>query len=274
MATEVRAGVTIHIQQRVHVVPMGFEEDRVVLPAIRLKAERVVLLANTRANDKAGPFRALAVKRLEEAGIHCELVRAPIFDLPRTVDAIVRVFRAYRKESLFINISAGSKIQAVAGLLAAMIVRVEGLPVVVYYCEPETYKDDPPTTPLSKGLRQLFDVPVLAFPSPPPSQRETLALLRSGALAKRDLAVRLARKGFLDKARLNREGDPKDERSRVSLQSSVEQKVIQPLVSQGYVRTERAGRKVMVSLTQAGMDAATILVAGFGDPAGRASADE
>ena len=174
----------------------------------------------------------------------------------------MRLFRRFKQEQLFINISAGSKIQAVAGLLAAMVVRAEGILVVVYYCEPEKYKDDPPTTPLSSGLRQLFDVPVLAFPAPPPVQKEAIAVLQNGPRSKRDLAMSLARTGFLDKSRLNKDGEPTDERARVSLQSSVDQRVIQPLLSQGYVKTERVGKRVKVSLTQVGLDAATLLVAG------------
>lgn len=263
MPTIFRGEVSIHVPQRVHIVPMGFEHDRVVLPALRLKAERVVLLANLRPKDKAGDFRASVAQRLEEEGIPHELERAPIFDLAGTVDAIVRIFRRFKDEQLFINISAGSKIQAIAGLLAAMIVRVDGINVIVYYCEPQKYKDDEPTEPLSYGLRQLFDVPVLAFPTPPPSQKEAMVLLTEGSLSKRDLAVALARKGLLDNTKLNKDLVPKDERARVSLQSSVEQKVIQPLLLHGYVRTERVGKRIKVSLTEAGADAATLLTAGM-----------
>jgi hypothetical protein len=249
-----------HIPLRVHIVPMGFEEDRVVLAAVELKAERVIILANTEAADKAGRFRAKVIRRLRDARIDYAVERAPIFMLDDTMNLFVKLLRANRAEQLFINISAGSKVQAVAGLLAAMIVRAEGIDATVYYVEPGKYTDDPPSTPISSGLRQILEIPALTLPTPPRVAKVAIQFISKRPYSKLELALALSRRGELDPDRLTTDGRPKNERARVALQSAVDQRVIQPLLSQGYLQTEKRGRKVMVSLTDSGRQASKLFI--------------
>ena len=54
---------TIHtmpemIKLRVHIAPVGYEIDRVVIPAIKMKADKVYLLRHDDySEDKSGPYR-------------------------------------------------------------------------------------------------------------------------------------------------------------------------------------------------------------------------
>jgi len=50
---------------RVHIAPVGFEIDRVVIPAIKMKADKVYLLRhNDYSEDKSGPYLDKIVKKL------------------------------------------------------------------------------------------------------------------------------------------------------------------------------------------------------------------
>lgn len=247
-------------------MPIGFEEDRVVLPAIALKAEKVILLANDPKEDRAGKFRSEVVRRLREAGIELEVRTASIFALDETLDLIVRLLRERRKESLFINLSAGSKIQALAGCLAAMIARADGIPVTAYYAEPARYKDDPPKTPLSFGLARLVEIPAIILPTPPMEVKVAMRLLSRREYSKLELALSLVANELLDPSKVGKDGAPKDERARVSLQSSVDVKVVQPLILMGYAAAQRRGKKVVLSLTKSGKQAAALLTAGLDPP--------
>jgi len=251
-----------HVPLRVHIVPMGFEEDRVTMPAIGMKAELVVVLANLASADKAGRFRASVQARLRSSGIPIEVVRAPIFSVGETLSTFLRVIREHREDQVYVNISAGSKIQAIAGLLAAMIVRSEGIPVRVYYVEPEKYTDDPPETPISRGLRQILEIPALTLPTPNPTLTRALHLLAERPHSKWELATTLAAEGVLDKAKIGTNGRARDERARVSLQASVDARVIQPLLELGYASVSKQGRKVVVTLSRQGRDACMLLVTG------------
>ena len=45
------------VKKRIHIAPVGFEVDRIVMPAIELEADKVYLLVhNNKAEDKAGPY--------------------------------------------------------------------------------------------------------------------------------------------------------------------------------------------------------------------------
>jgi hypothetical protein len=263
MPTEKPLAVGPYVPERVHIVPTGYEVDRVVRPAERLKAERVILLANLREQDRASKFREQVIAELARKGIAHEVVRAPIFELGPTLDAILRLLHGHRRDQLSVNISAGSKIQALAGCLAAMILRAEGIDVTVYYAEPERYRENPPKTPLSYGLEQIIEVAPLSLPTPPEEVRLAIRLLTKRDYHKLELALSLTQVGGLDADRVGKDGAPVDDRARVSLQAAVDQKVVQPLVRAGYASVTKVGRRSMVSLTEAGRRAAPLLTAGM-----------
>ena len=44
-------------KKRIHIAPVGFEVDRIVIPAIDNKADKVYLLVHdNKTEDKAGPY--------------------------------------------------------------------------------------------------------------------------------------------------------------------------------------------------------------------------
>jgi hypothetical protein len=52
---------------RVHIAPVGFEVDRIVLPASNMRADRVWLIIHSDSIDDAGqPFCKLISERLEK----------------------------------------------------------------------------------------------------------------------------------------------------------------------------------------------------------------
>ena len=265
MPTEHPRAQPPYVPRRLHIVPTGYEVERVVLPAEALRAEQVILLANLPNEDRASKFRDGVVNELGRRGIAHEVVRAPIFDLGETLDVIVRLLRAHRRDHLSINISAGSKIQALAGCLAAMILRAEGIEVTVYYAEPRRYRENPPKTPLSFGLRQIIEVAPIALPTPPGEVKVAIQLLTDRTYHKLELALALVRRGELDASRVGNDGNPVDDRARVSLQAAVDLKVVQPLVRAGYATVQKQVRRSIVSLTEAGKRAASLLTAGIAE---------
>ena len=45
------------VKKRIHIAPVGFEIDRIVIPAIEYNADKVYLLVhNNKAEDKAGAY--------------------------------------------------------------------------------------------------------------------------------------------------------------------------------------------------------------------------
>jgi len=78
---------TIHtmksiINQRIHIAPVGFEIDRVVIPAVEMKADLVYLVVHDNlATDKAQNHHTEIQKQLKKKKIKTETVYANRFKL-------------------------------------------------------------------------------------------------------------------------------------------------------------------------------------------------
>ena len=56
-----------NLKLRVHIAPVGFELDRIVIPAKKMRADKVWLISHTvRSADKARPFLEKIKKTLEK----------------------------------------------------------------------------------------------------------------------------------------------------------------------------------------------------------------
>ena len=55
------------VNLRVHIAPVGFEIDRIIIPAVKMKADKVWLVAHDNvAEDKASKYRQKIEKLLEK----------------------------------------------------------------------------------------------------------------------------------------------------------------------------------------------------------------
>jgi hypothetical protein len=243
------------VPRRVHVAPVGFEVDRIVEPVLRMEGEAVVLLAQLAEKDKGKHFLDRVEGKLRRGGVKIEVIHRDIHDLYALTKTFAGVFRSHKHDSIFLNVSSGSKIEAIAAVLATMLVRGEDIDVTLYYAVPHEYTS-PLTTPISKGCDEVIPLPHLSMQVPSSELREGLQILRNGPRSKSELAVELAKRGRLDRERLSSEGKPKDEASRVSLQTAVDIRVVRRLEELKYAQVKRRGRQAVVALTPLGLSAA------------------
>lgn len=243
------------VPRRVHVAPVGFEVDRIVEPVLKMEGEAVVLLAQLPERDRGRRFLETVQAKLRRRGVKVEVVRRDINDLYALTRAFAQVFRSHSHDSISLNVSSGSKIAAIAAVLATMLVRNEGIDVTLYYAVPHEYTA-PLTKPLSRGCDEVIPLPHLSMQVPSPEMREALQILRTGARSKFELAVELAKRDCLDRSRLSPEDKPKDEAARVSLQTAVDLRVVRKLEELKYAQVRRRGRQAIVALTPLGLAAA------------------
>ncbi len=254
-----------YVPKRVHIAPVGFEVDRVVQPILRMRGEVVYLIANVEDDDQAQVFRDRVTEQLHAKRIDFEIQRAPIFDLYETAGLMARLIRKHARDRVYINVSSGSKIQALAGVLSTMLVSGEGLRVTPYYAEAERYAP-PEGKPISTGCTNIRELPRLQLQAPSYETKVAISILASGSKSKTELAIELAKRKVLDPAKLNPGGEPKDEASRVSLQTAADLRIVRRLQEWGFVEVTRRGKKSMVALTEEGSSAAK-LYGSTGDPA-------
>src|SRR5713226_3247332 len=93
---------------RVHIAPVGFEVDRIVLPAIDMKADRVWLITHDkRDEDEGGKFVKLIQAKLKEARIECLQERADRIELFDVLRVLRMIILKEKGNAILVNVSVG-----------------------------------------------------------------------------------------------------------------------------------------------------------------------
>ena len=252
--------------RRVHAAPLGFEEDRIVIPAVTDKADRVWLLVPQNDNA-AAPFLEGVRTRLSEERIKVRTMahdREDLFDIIRATREIIQ---EEEENGVQVNLSSGSKIQAIGCMMACMMFNPSGR-VRPYYAEPEEYSHG---GPLSSGVRNITRMPQHTIPVPPPLLAGAMHLIKgqNNRVRKKDLLYKLRDAGLVVMTSDSAAGVP--ETADVMVVRSVEHNmetvglarmtgnIIDPLVRQNLATTEKVGRSQWVSLTKEGLNAVQFL---------------
>src|SRR3989338_10226972 len=149
---------------RIHIAPVGFEIDRVTSPLIENKADRVYLFAHKPDGADAKPY-VKEVKRilLKTKISDIKMVYIDMWDIYDALRNIRKIIELERDNNIYINVSTGSKITAIAGVMAAMMFRENGDYIQPYYVRVKKYL--PQTIvrkrlkPLSQGINNVLDIP-------------------------------------------------------------------------------------------------------------------
>ncbi len=253
---------------RVHVAPVGFETDRIVIPAEQRKADRVWLMAHN-SDRKAKQYQDIIQERLEKEQI--EVLEKPhdrmdLFDIIRATREIIQ---EETNNNIFVNLSSGSKMQAVGCVMACMMFNRDGN-VHSYYVEPETYHRQEKTQPLSSGVKQIQDMPKYDIRIPSPIQIETLKIVyeAQSPVRKIDLLSQLRKAGIImirgqDDNAMNSHSDHiivgAQGNAEAGSLASMDQNLVRPLINWGFLDVEKRGRNRYVSLTEAGKNTARFL---------------
>jgi len=124
---------------RVHIAPVGFEVDRIVIPAEQMRADKVWLLVHENpSEDKARPFIERVTKQLKKSKIQVLKEHHNRLDLFQIIKSVRRIIENEHGNLLYVNLSSGSKIQAIALMMACMMFN-EKKTVTPYYAEAKSY---------------------------------------------------------------------------------------------------------------------------------------
>jgi len=140
-------------QLRVHISAVGFDVDRVVQPLIRMKADKVYLI--TKEEEDLGKlFLEKVTSILTRHKIEYEIVYCDIFNLVQCIQKISEIIHKEKDNQVYVNLSTGTNIISIAGMLASMTWSARP-----YYVEPEKYIN--PGQPLSVGVKEIVEVPAV-----------------------------------------------------------------------------------------------------------------
>ena len=149
--------MSVSVTQRVHIAPQGYENDRIHLPAKRLNADKVILLPHDDEDDLAESCRDDISDELDKAGIEMEVEFCDIFNLNDAFETMVETIWSLEGNDIKLNVSAGSKITAIAGMMACMFTSAEPI-----YVRPEGYGE----ATVSNGMESVDPLPIFPITEP------------------------------------------------------------------------------------------------------------
>ncbi|WP_436931941.1 HFX_2341 family transcriptional regulator domain-containing protein [Halosimplex halobium] len=229
----------MEVAERVHLIPVGYENDRIVLPAVELRADRVVLLRYEDETDH--PSYVETVRgRLDDEGIDHETVSCNIFDFYDSIGTVAELATRFSDHEVYVNLASGSKVTAIGGMIACMATGA-----TPYYVRAQRYAAETDGD-VAEGIREITELPTYPMQSPEPQHVAVMDHLdREDGARKRDLIDFGKNEGLPFIAE-------RDAANRKSEYRLLDSHVLGPLADNGYVALEEVGRSTRVSLTESG----------------------
>jgi hypothetical protein len=242
---------------RVHIAPIGFETRRVVDPLVGMHADKVYLI-QFKPDDSAKDYYKKVKLELTRYG-QIE-VREEFVDMWNLYDCIGKfrqIIRDERGNHIYINVSTGTKITAMAGMLSCMLWKGSAEP---YYARSTEYKViEGPTTRVDR----IESLPVYGINGP---KSEWLVVLKiimrnSKRIRKSKLLKALEEQGII-KQKEDSVAPGVTREFTLAAKYSQLRVILDSMIFWKYVQVEGSGRRSEVIVTQQGEDALRI----FGEP--------
>ena len=240
------------VPRRVQVVPLGFEYARLKEPILQWRADVVVAVEYSESERELPYLQRLLSELADDERIDLRVVECDIFDLYDTLGTLTEAIGAYPDDEVYVNVSAGSKVTAIAGMIACMATGARPI-----YARPDYGSDAEriPDEPLHEAVADTFELP--RYPMDRPSET-VLAFLdyvdrhttetetgRYRGVHKKELVEFALDEEFAFVA----ESEATTEKGYYRL---LETHVVAPAREDGFVSVERIGRRKFVTLTSAG----------------------
>jgi hypothetical protein len=227
--------------KNVHVIPIAFEVDRAVLPLKEVdRVDKVYILSGAEEGLKTDAYAGKVIKKLRGIA-EVELVHYGYYDYPSVFAAFVKIGRKEAGNNVFVNLSSGGRIQAIAGTLAASM-----FGWTIYYAEPERYNIDMGQSPegSSSGIKHIFEIKTYPIEKPKDSLVKCLAMMH-GIETQKTLMAKLEAEGML-------EDDLPGESFAKKSYNKFRRDYLNPLLEKKWISRDGTGKRGRLEITKAG----------------------
>ncbi len=245
-----------NLNLRVHVAPVGFEIDRIVLPLKETKADKLWLLVHEKtAEDKSGPYLEKIKTQCKKLGVKLEISYADRLSIFKVIKAVKEIISKEENNYIYVNVASGSKIQAIACMMACMILK-ECKNIQPFYAEPETYAAFEGKQQ-SFGIKDTIPLPTYEIQTPKPKLLAALKVIsehKNQKITKKEMAEIADKEGIIT---------VKAEESNYSQArfASLDKNIIAPLEKDWkFIEIEKIGRNRWIKITDEGRNAAEFLI--------------
>ena len=240
------------VNLRVHIAPVGYEVDRIILPARRLRADKVILLVHENpSEDKATVFYEKIIEELkgENVDVHMQYHdRTALFQIIKTMRNLIR---RESGNTIWINLASGSKIQAIGCMMASMMFGKDN-DLIPFYVEAEEYLGFS-GKPISRGIKEIERIRAYNIQIPEDRHIRALKIVvdSGGRISKKAMAAKALDGGLIE---------VDAENPNQATFASLDKNITAPLVKWEFVEVEKIGRTRWIKITKEGRDAAEFLI--------------
>jgi hypothetical protein len=233
--------------KNVHVIPIAFEVDRAVLPLKEVdRVDKVYILSGAQEGSKTDAYASKVIKKLRGMA-EVVSVNYGYYDYPSIFATFVKIGRKEAGNNVFVNLSSGGRIQAIAGTLAASM-----FGWTIYYAEPERYNIDMGQSPegSSSGIKHIFEIKTYPIEKPKDSLVKCLAMMH-GIETQKTLMAKLEAEGML-------EDDLPGESFAKKSYNKFRREYLNPLIEKKWISRDGTGKRGRLEITKAGEEIARI----------------
>jgi hypothetical protein len=237
---------------RVHIAPVGYEVDRIVMPAKKLRADKVILLVHENpSEDKATKFYQIISEQLKKLNIESVIEyhnRTALFQIIKTVKSLI-----LQEEGniVSVNLASGSKVQAIGCMMASMMFN-DDKNVNPFYVEAKEYLGFSGKA-MSKGIKDIEYIPTYEIQKPEERHIQALKIIveNNGKISKKEMAkIAIERKLIIVNA----------ENENQATFASLDKNIISILEHKwGFVKVNKIGRTRWIEITKEGENASEFL---------------
>jgi len=238
---------------RVHIAPVGYEVDRIVLPAKKMRADKVILLVHENVNeDKATKFYQKISEQLKKLNIESVIEyhnRTKLFAIIKTVKQLIL---SEKGNIISVNLASGSKVQAIGCMMASMMFN-DNDNVNPFYVEAKEYLGFSGKA-MSKGIKEIEQIPTYEIQKPEDRHIQALKIVvdNNGRISKKEMArIAVEQKLIIVNA----------ENESQATFASLDKNIISVLENRwGFVKVNKIGRTRWIEITEEGKHASEFLI--------------
>ena len=241
---------------RVHIAPLGFEIDRIIIPLKQTKADRLWLLAHdNRSDDLSIPYLEKIKKECKKMGVELKIAYSDRLSIFKAIKSIKDIIEEEKNNYIYVNVASGSKIQAIACMMACMVLKnCDNLKP--FYAQPEKYAAFEGKQQ-SFGIKDTIALPIYEIQTPKPKLLAALKIVfeqKDQKMTKKDMAKITEEQGIIT---INSE-EKNHSQARFA---SLDKNIIAPLEKEWkFIEIEKIGRNRWIKITEEGRNAAEFLI--------------
>jgi len=232
--------MVLSVPDRIQIMPVGYEVKRVTEAAEKFKPDKVILITHSENDNLASECLSNIAQEFDNKGVDYEVRDCNLFDLHASLGEIAAAIYEHGEDNVYVNTSTGSKITAIAGMIASMVTGS-----TPYYVRATNY-DGPPSE-----IESYDELPRYPIDHPEFDQIATMEYIKRMAAVEHDPSkgelIQFAEANELRYVDQNVAGKGK--------YRLLDSHVIDPLESEGYIEVIKEGRKSLVTLTESGRNA-------------------